>query len=181
MKRSSISTASAVAAALVALPAHAAQPSTANFVKYGERLQINGDLTPAFVEAMQKVLDGNPLVTAVELNSKGEGDIAAARALRDFIHAKGLNTFVDEECSGLCTVVFLGGKRRVVTETAKLGFSSFKQDTDALRREDVALGVSDAFLQKALASPETSYPSADDLLGAGAVTDVIPPGDEPRF
>jgi hypothetical protein len=180
MKR--ISKVAAIFAALLAAStANAAQPSTANFVKYGERLQINGDLTPAFVEAMQKVLDGNPLVGAVELNSKGEGDIAAARALRDFIQAKGFNTFVDEECSALCTVVFLGGKRRVVTETAKLGFSSFRENNDALRREEVALGVSDAFLQKTMAASDTSYPSPDDLLGAGVVTDVIPAGDEPRF
>jgi hypothetical protein len=100
-------------------------------------------------------------VRTVRLNSNG-GRLAEAQKISDMIRARGLSTFVTNQCVSVCTIVFLGGKQRYLLSTAKLGFhqASLRGMTAddqriAIAREEARLqhfGLSHAFAERANAT-----------------------------
>ena len=94
-----------------------------------------------------------------------------------------------EQCLSACTIMFLGGRERYISESGRLGFH--QPDFPGLKGEDrraiIAqeqtrlrrLGVSDAFARKALqAKPDDMwFPALTELLNAGVVTRVVQSSD----
>jgi hypothetical protein len=70
------------------------------------------------------LLERQPGGTRVVLASQG-GAIYEARALAILIQKHELDTHVNDECSSACTLAFLGGKRRSLAASAKLGFHQY--------------------------------------------------------
>jgi hypothetical protein len=107
--------------------------------------------------------------------------------MSDMIRARGLSTYVVQNCLSACTIVFLGGKERFLFESGKLGFHqpAFRGVTAATHRAMIAteearlqrLGLSAAFAVRANAATPSSmwYPDKDELLREKVVTRIISP------
>jgi len=154
-------------------------------VREGRRpteLEVYGAITRSVPQALELALQSNPKFSLIRLSSKG-GRAGAAYAVRSIIRSRGLDTLVSTECSSFCVVAFLGGKRRWMLRSARIGFHSATfGGQQAHRANEIAMremedaGISKTFLQKAFSIPSDSiwYPSIDDLKDAGVVTDPLP-------
>jgi len=145
-------------------------------------LEVYGSITRSVPLAFERAIESNPKISVVRFDSKG-GRLGAAIQLRDVIRAHNLDTLVSTECSSSCVVTFLGGKRRLIESGARIGFHSTRSGREVsrvgnerFRQELEASGVSEAFLDKALATPPDSvwYPSYDELKSAGVTTGSLP-------
>ncbi|MDR6755280.1 hypothetical protein J2Y48_000553 [Mycoplana sp. BE70] len=159
-------------------------PSELKLLAGGTELSIFGGIKYGLSNDVERLLKVAPAVTTIHLTSSG-GRIAEAGKLLKLIRSRALDTYVPNECSSACTLVFAAGSRRSLLEGAKLGFHgpSFPGLGDAELRhltEEWAhlyreAGLRSEFVNKALAvSPKTVwYPSASELLEANAVTAVV--------
>ena len=103
------------------------------------------------------------------------------------IKSRGLSTYVIKECLSACTVVFLGGKERVIVPAARLGFHqpNFRGMTAADRKNAITaeiqrlqrLGLSVEFSQRANSAPPNAmwYPDQAELVRERVVTRVAQP------
>jgi len=73
------------------------------------------------------LLEQQPGGTRVVLASRG-GSIYEARGLAVLIQNHKLDTHVNAECSSACTLAFVGGQRRTLGASAKLGFHQYSMD-----------------------------------------------------
>jgi len=133
---------------------------------------------------IEALLDAHPEVKVLHLSSRG-GRIMEARRLHDAIRRRGLTTVSATLCASACTIAFLGGKERVITSEAKIGFhrgmiaggtvAELSLIESADKRMMAQDGVDRAFIERASATPnsEAWYPSADEMLRAHFVTRVI--------
>jgi len=148
------------------------------------QLEVHGGITRSVSAALERALASNPDVRVIGFDSHG-GRAGAARAMMEVIRSRGLDTLVIKECSSLCALPFLAGKRRCVAEGARMGFHSpsFGGQTEGfgatqIREQMAATGVSAWFLDKVFATDPSSvwYPSLNELKRAGVVTDVTSEG-----
>ena len=73
------------------------------------------------------LLEQQPGGTRVVLTSQG-GSIYEGRGLAVLIQNHKLDTHVSAECSSACTLAFVGGQRRTLGASAKLGFHQYSMD-----------------------------------------------------
>jgi hypothetical protein len=152
----------------------------------GQMLEFSGGITFGVANELNGFLQAMGNVRTVKLNSMG-GRILEAQRMSDLIRAKGLTTFVAQDCMSACTIVFLGGKERVVLSAARIGFHqpAFRGMTAASRRAAIStemarlqrLGLSKAFAEKAnVATPSGMwFPDKDELVREKVVTRVMQP------
>jgi hypothetical protein len=152
----------------------------------GQTLEFSGGITFGVSHELEQLLDAMADVRVVRLNSSG-GRILEAQKMSDLIRRRNLSTFVATDCLSACTIVFLGGKERLVFPTAQLGFHqpTFRGMTAADRRAAIAterqrlqrFGLSRAFsLRATSASPSGMwYPDQDELVREHVVTRVMMP------
>ena len=153
----------------------------------GQVLEFTGGITFGVARELEALLGAMPSLKTVQLNSIG-GRMVEAQKMADIIKARGLNTYVALSCVSACTVVFLGGKDRVLRrDHGKLGFhqTSFRGmtafDRTAGIAEEIArlerFGLSHAFAERATATPPERmwYPDQDELLREKVVTRLVPP------
>jgi hypothetical protein len=152
----------------------------------GTMLEFSGGISFGTAQEFDTILKAMDNVHTVRLNSHG-GRIAEAQKISDLIGARGLSTFVTQQCVSACTIVFLGGKQRYLLSTAKLGFHQpyFRGLTvigqrTAIAREEKRLqqfGLSRTFAERAnAASPSGMWlPEQDELLRERVVTKIVTP------
>jgi hypothetical protein len=111
--------------------------------------------------------------------------------MSDLIRVRGLNTFVAQDCMSACTIVFLGGKERMIFPSARIGFHqpAFRGMTAASRAAAIAteqarlqrFGLSREFAVRAnTATPSGMwFPAHDELVREKVVTRVVQPQPAP--
>ena len=152
----------------------------------GRTLDFSGGITFGVAQEFERFLNAMTGVMVVRLNSIG-GRIQEAQRMSDMIKRRGLATFVVKDCLSACTIVFLGGKDRVIAPTARLGFHqpNFRGMTAADRSEAIAvelrrlqrLGLSKEFAERAnSAAPDAMwYPDQAELIRERVATRVVQP------
>lgn len=80
----------------------------------GPRLLVSGDLGKGSAEQVQTWLEKNPGVRTVELSISNGLNLEALR-LAALVSAQQLDTVARQECSALCSIVFLSGARRTAS------------------------------------------------------------------
>ena len=80
-----------------------------------------GEITNEDIDRFREILQANPEVTELQLNSGG-GSIYASSEIAWIVTDVGLNTTVDGECVSACVDIFLAGQRRRMTLGSKIGF-----------------------------------------------------------
>ncbi|SDO06582.1 hypothetical protein SAMN05444050_3127 [Afipia sp. GAS231] len=152
----------------------------------GQMLEFSGGITFGVANELNGFLQAMGNVRTVKLNSMG-GRILEAQRMSNLIRARGLITFVEKDCMSACTIVFLGGKERVVWPAARIGFHqpAFRGMTAASRRVAIAtemtrlqsFGLSRQFAERAnTATPSGMwFPDKDELVREKVVTRVMQP------
>ena len=160
-------------------------PHEFNLLADGRMLEFYGGITFGIAREFESLLDENKGVTTVRLASIG-GRIREAQKMSDIVKARGLATYVVDECLSACTVVFLGGKERFLLDGASLGFHqpSFRGMTADAQKLAIAeeaarlraFGLSSSFVERAnSASPDDMwYPEQDELVREKVVTWIVP-------
>jgi hypothetical protein len=150
----------------------------------GETLEFSGGITFGVAKEMEEFLNAMMNVKTVRLNSLG-GRILEAQKMADLIKARRLATLVERDCLSACTIVFLGGADRAVTQTARLGFHqpAFRGMTAADRSIAIAneerrlqgFGLSRDFAERANRAEPTSmwFPDNDELIREHVVTRIV--------
>jgi hypothetical protein len=152
----------------------------------GQTLEFYGGITFGVADEFERFLGAMGNVRTVRLYSNG-GRILEAQKISDIIRRRNLATFVARDCLSACTIVFLGGTRRFMLPTARLGFHqpAFRGMTISDRNVAIAneearlqrLGLSRAFAVKANEAPPNSmwFPDNDELLREHVITALVPP------
>lgn len=144
---------------------------------------LSGEIGFDSYNAMAAALRKQVKLTHLELNSDG-GRISAARGIARLVREAGLSTRVSGTCASACTIIFAAGKRRTLSDGARIGFHGYRLvsnvttlDTDAEQERDKAefikQGMDPAFVNRALAIPHDDmwFPSRAELRAAGVLTE----------
>jgi len=154
---------------------------TLRVLREDTELEISGPISFGMTPEIEAVLDAHPSIKLVHLTSIG-GRVEEAKKIARLLKARGLSTYVSSECTSACTLVFLGGERRLLNRNARMGFHRFDfpgQDFAAqasMRREGIdfyaAQGVDRKFAERVFDTPATAvwYPTVAELQAAGVVT-----------
>jgi hypothetical protein len=152
----------------------------------GTMLDFSGGISFGTAKEFETMLKAMDNVRTVRLNSNG-GRIAEAQKISDLVRARGLSTFVTQQCVSACTIVFLGGKQRYLLSTAKLGFHqpyfrgmTVNDQRIVIAREEARLqqfGLSYAFAERANAASPSGmwFPEQSELLREYVVTMILTP------
>jgi len=155
----------------------------------GTVLTVEGFIGSGLSKRFDQVLAKNPGVRVVQLNSIG-GWVKEGHGLGKSIRANALITVVDRGCFSACTLAFLGGKERWITDRGRLGFHAPHRDgltsgqlADLIAQERTALrglGVPEEFASRAMATSHESmwYPKKAELKQNKIITHV---GDSDAF
>ncbi|HWL72393.1 MAG TPA: hypothetical protein VNQ74_00800 [Burkholderiaceae bacterium] len=159
-------------------------PATVHLEARSGQVVVQGGLEFGSTRAVRAVLDDNPNVRIVRLDSRG-GRVAEGLALGTLLRDRNLDTYVNDECSSACVTAFAGGARRIIGTGARLGLHSaggagFSADAvaSANRRSDdfiAARGVDQRVLQQgaSIANDQIWFPSHQVLLNSGLATELI--------
>jgi hypothetical protein len=159
-----------------------------HILRGGTELEYAGGITFGATDDVRKLLDADPAIRVVHINSAG-GRVAEARKLRDLIRERKLVTYTASACASACTIAFMGGVQRFGAPTAKLGFhrgsfpgvtdEELAQENDADRRWLIGIGVPAWFADRAYSTPSDSmwWPTSDELKRAGIITGIARPDD----
>ena len=175
---------------VLALSAPAARGATFEFegpyvvrvLQQGRAIQISGTFSWALPQQVGAALAEAPHARAVYLDSPG-GHIKAALEVADMINARKLDTYVPRMCASACTLAFLAGHRRFVSDTARIGFHqahgpgiTIEQSNSLLRLAYQNFSLPSAFIARVLRTPpqELWTPDLAELRKAGIITDVAP-------
>jgi hypothetical protein len=149
----------------------------------GTELEANGVIAFGITRDVRNLLNANPRIDTIQLNSNG-GRTIEARRLRDLIDAKGLTTSTSQGCSSACTLAFVAGKRRLITRNARLGFHRYSfpgiSEADLQRQYEIdkddwrSRGLNAALINRAFSTSEIWAPDSEDLLKWGVVTGFMP-------
>jgi len=150
-------------------------------VRGGTELAIDGAMGIGLSDQVAQLLDRNPLVQSLQLNSLG-GSAYESRKLRDLIAQRKLATSTSQGCHGECTLAYLAGEPRRIGDQANLRFYRSAQpgmpewalwrDYERDRRDWLARGVPLAFADQALTARDTEgwQPSRSELIAAHIVS-----------
>lgn len=113
--------------ALATSYANAAQFSTYE-VEGNNVVQVFGEIVAGDeLRLHQEITNSN--ANLVLLQSPG-GSVDVGWKMAAVIRANQVDTFVVDQCASACTYAFMGGVQRTITDTAKMGYHSFRIDTD---------------------------------------------------
>ncbi len=152
-------------------------------------LMLTGPLVFGSTDDVREQLIASPDVRTIVLESEG-GQIYEGRGLALLFKEFSVNTHVDNTCSSACTTAFIGGAKRTLGTSAKLGFHQYGMDADRARQissiydtvaeqqKDIALfieqGVAPEFTNKMFEAVSTDmwFPAKKQLLESGVVNAV---------
>lgn len=178
---------SSVLASLSPRPARAATyefegPYAVREFAQGLALEISGTFSWALPQEVGIALAQTPGIRVIHLDSPG-GHIKAAIEVADLIRAHNLDTYVSHMCASACTVAFLAGHHRFVSETARLGFHqaygaglSIERSNLLLLRVYQRFRIPPTFIAHILRTPSKDLwiPDLAELRKAGIVTAIAP-------
>ncbi len=152
-------------------------------------LKVSGSISFGLPEKIKKTLLNNPEITAVELDSTGGYLIPAHQIIKIILQHK-LNTHISKSCFSACPLIFLAGKKRTITTSAKLGFhqpspisipklfgiSDFPEEHQFMKSRNIP----DSFIETAFGTPKTTlwFPTHKELIIAGYITHIIEKTDK---
>jgi hypothetical protein len=127
------------------------------------RIRAVGPMVFGSAEALQKVLDANPKINLIEMDSPG-GFVVEGMRMADMVAQRKLDTTVLNRCASACTLVFVTGQDRYLGPQARVGFhrsgrrNIFEDNGWSATDRRIAehyekYGASEAFVQKALKEP----------------------------
>jgi hypothetical protein len=157
-------------------------PGVVELNRREKKINITGNLTDEVAVAFEKLLRVNTDVRVVRLEGPG-GSVIAGRKVRELVRGNDLDTFVLSECDSSCVIAFLGGERRVIKASARLGFHKptlFGKEAESITREEKEelrrLGASENFIRRAYESDsyDVWFPTVSELKDNNIVTDVLP-------
>jgi hypothetical protein len=147
---------------------------------------VEGVIDFGITRDFRALLEQYPEGTRVVLSSQG-GSIYEARGLAVLIQQYQLDTHVDDECSSACTLAFIGGQRRSLGTSAKLGFHQYSMaylnrhqvspfhDLGKEQQRDIefmlARGISQEFVDRAFEKSHQDiwFPDQASLIRFGVV------------
>lgn len=92
----------------------------------GDEIELTGGISRGLASAVESKLGSNFRITRLRLNLKNGGLVSEANKLASIVRARNLDVITTKECSSSCTIVFLAGKHRAITDQARLGFHAYK-------------------------------------------------------
>ncbi len=99
---------------------------------------LNGDLDYGISDQVEKLVNQNPGVVAIVLNSDG-GLLYEASQLSKTILLNSLNTYTNNGCSSACTIAYISGSKRFIHEDSYLGFHKYSYAYPKLKLSDLDL------------------------------------------
>ena len=153
----------------------------------GTRVSIKGVLALGMTDKLRNLLDQNPDVSGVVLNSDG-GQVYEGRGVAQLIKRRTLNTYVFDICKSACATAFIGGTRRSIGTDAKLGFHKYSLelwypiplfDLKEEQEKEVSFyrqqNISENFLTKVFTSAHQDiwFPDHKELLEAGVIHHIV--------
>ena len=150
----------------------------------GAIIGISGSFSWALPQSFEAMLAASPRVTTVLLDSPG-GHLLPSLQVAAIIQRRGLDTVVTHACHSACTLAFLGGRQRLLSAEARLGFHqahapnvSPELANSLLRSAYENFAIPAPFVAHTLRTPpsELWFPDRDELRAARVVTGNPPPG-----
>lgn len=150
----------------------------------GTELEYTGGIKFGSTEDVRKLLDADPYISVIHLNSSG-GRLGEAHKLRDLIRERELVTYTTWECDSACTIAFMGGVQRFLAPNGKLGFHRgyfpglSNRELDRLNTEEgrrlIDQGIAEWFVNRLISTPNGSmwWPSPEELKGAGVIKGTL--------
>lgn len=156
----------------------------------GRLLHLEGVLDFGIVEAVKRILDGNPGIRGIVLDSEG-GQIYEGRGLGMLIDQHELDTYSFIGCSSACSTAFIGGRKRYLGTNAKLGFHQYRLDSGNIlqyhkfhdlgveEQKDLdafkAKNLKDEFLRKVFETPYNQmwFPDTQTLIDAHVIDGTV--------
>jgi hypothetical protein len=171
------------AAKAQAAKARALSPYSIHLLSGGAEMELAGDMPEGTTAAVQKMLDANPSIHVIHLNSDG-GELREGYRLSQLIKQRHLTTFTSTTCASACTVAFLAGAPRYLANDGWLGFhSSYRENTEESSPEGNAVfyqlyhdaGLPDDFIAQVLktAPSDVWFPTHDELVKAHVVENFV--------
>lgn len=163
------------------------------FINDNKEMLVTGGIGTNSAKEFQKVANANPKLSIIHLNNEG-GLIQEAYEIYKFIQKKGYNTYTSTQCISACTIMYLGGKERLISKKGKLGFHSasvgdldggdYAFINDEIRGIYQESGISGTLISKALSTNANDilYPTHEELIASNAVDFVVDPdnyGNQP--
>jgi hypothetical protein len=149
----------------------------------GREIEISGVIKHGLSDQFLAALNSAPNVKYVHVNLHKGGLVDEAINVRKIIHERQLSTYVSSECVSACTLVFLGGKQRLIRKYARIGFHAYsfpgvnKQDMDfsGFKNDLIKLGLKREFVRKIFETHENDmwFPSASELISANVIHEVV--------
>jgi len=154
-------------------------------------LRLSGEFQDGVSGALASALAEHPSIRRLELDSPG-GEADEGLSMAALVEKYSLSTFVGDRCASACTIVFVAGRERLSTPTAKLGFHRARSpvwydaaDDNKFNARLISYfqskGIEASFAQKAFRVPSNDiwYPSVDELLAARIISSAPQPGPDP--
>lgn len=144
-----------------------------------ESILLNGPFSVGLLEAVRAAHIDQPQARSIILTSGGGLSIIGSRITR-YIKSTNLTAETPIYCMSACTTVFMAAKKRILGETAVLGFHSSNSgqlwhffsalDWITARRR----GVSEPFARRLAETPPERmwFPTLEELMNEGIVTHV---------
>ena len=149
----------------------------------GKEIELSGAINTGIANELSIILDASKNVKTIHVNLSLGGLVDEAIILQKIISKNNLNTYVSGECVSACTIVFLGGKKRYIKSSAKLGFHAYKvpglkenqMDYSDDKNYLKSLNVDKKFITKIFETPhlEMWYPEIDELMEANIVHEIV--------
>jgi len=155
-------------------------------IRDGAELELSGGMPNGTAEAVAMALSDAPKVKIIHLNSIG-GRINEANKLYSIIKSQGLITYTSSECASACTIAFLAGREKYLSENGKLGFHStsiggqdgivVQEMNQGMREKLRENGIPDSFINHVLATSARDIwiPSHQELIDAKVIDAVVDP------
>lgn len=149
----------------------------------GSEIEFSGAMSAGAAGELRRVLDENPGVDVIHLNSPG-GLVTEGRQMLALIRERQLITTTDRYCTSACVLAFLGGRERYLAPGAHLGLhgeSSSVVDADHVaafaqvdKQTMLAMGIPAEFVDRAFSTPSDQLwvPSVGELQSANVITGV---------
>lgn len=154
----------------------------------GREIAVDGGLGFGVSDAVQTLLNANPQVRRIRLESGG-GALSEGVKLREIIMALNLDTYSARECSSACVSAYAGGRFRFLQRGARVGVH-LPRNWEAFSLNPVATpyraellyfrnrGLPDWFLDNWVRTGQRFwYPTESELVSSGLVTHLrgVPP------
>ena len=150
----------------------------------GTEIEVSGPLTSGLTQQLDAALARAPGAHVVHLDSLG-GRVGVALGIADIIAAHQFDTYVEHVCASACTLAFLAGRQRWISERGRLGFHSStvagtvnRLAEAGFRQRYEQYGLPADFVDHIFQTPPSKlwFPTRDELTSAHVVTGVAADG-----